>query len=236
MSGSEREGGAGSGDLPNPETAGMHPAGRFDAFIEERFAAEDELLRELRRDMESRGLPVIQVPAVTGRLLQVLVAATGARRVVEVGTLAGYSAIWMARALPSDGELVTLEKDAERGELARSYFERAGLEDRIEVQIGRARELMAGLGPDASRDLVFVDADKEGNREYAEAAARLLRPGGSLVVDNALWRGRVLDAGSEDAAARAVRDFDDWIASDERFLATVLTVGDGLLWAVRKGQ
>ncbi len=223
------------GEAPRPRTAARLPALAFEEYIEEGFASEDGLLRELRRELGRRGMPVIQVPPVSARALQVLVAAAGARRVVEVGTLVGYSAIWMARALPADGRLVTLERDEERAELAKEFIQRAGLAERVEVRVGEARELLEAMDEEGDVDLVFVDADKDGNPMYADEAARLLRPGGTLVVDNALWRGGVLDPpGAMDPEARLISEFNGRMASDERFLSTILTVGDGLLVAVRR--
>ncbi len=220
--------------LSRPTTAGALPAARFDGYLEELFAREDDLLKQLRAEMERQKLPVIQVPATSGRALQVLAAAVGARRILEVGTLAGYSAIWMARALPPGGALVTLEKDEVRAALAMEFVRRASLETVVDVRVGEASELLQDLDPEAPFDLVFVDADKEGNREYAEHAARLLRPGGLLIVDNALWRGTVLEEEPGDERDRAVAEFNREIADDRRFLGTILTVGDGLLVAVRR--
>lgn len=232
-----------------PETATTGRALELEDYVEGLFAGEDELLGEIRRETERRGFPVIHVPPVTGRALQVLLMAVGARKVLELGTLTGYSAVWMGRALPTDGHLLTLEAKAEAAALARRFLERAGLAEVAEVREGRAETVLPDLGPDEGWDAVFLDADKEGMVGYAREAARLLRPGGLLLADNALWKGRVLAAAEEgpaadddprgalseenDTDARAVHAFNRAVAQDDRYAATILPVGDGLLAAVR---
>lgn len=197
------------------------------------FATEDELLLELRREMERRDFPMIQVPAPTGKLLHVLVAAVDARRVLEIGTLAGYSAIWMARGMAAGGSLLTLEKEEEHARVARHFVERAGLSDVVEVRVGEAGELLPEIAPDGGWDVVFIDADKESYPGYAEHAARLLRPGGLLLADNALWHGKVVEP-DPDETTRAVRAFNEQMAGSAEFRATVVPVGDGVMVAVRR--
>ncbi len=182
--------------------------------------------------MELRGLPPIQVPPLTGRTLQVLVSATGATRVLEVGTLAGYSAIWMARGMPPGSTLLTLEVQEDRADLARTFVSRAGLDDRIEVRVGPAAQLLPGVGPDGSFDLVFLDADKEGYPSYLDHAARLLRVGGVVLADNAFWHGKVI-GDLDEPALRGVQAFNRALAWSERFRSTILPVGDGLAMGVR---
>ena len=170
----------------------------------------------------------------TARAVQILLRASGARRVLEIGTLAGYSAVWIARGLPPDGSLLTLEIDPDRAAVARRSLEVAGVADRVEVRVGDALDLMAALDPDPPFDAVFLDADKERYCEYLGQAARLVRRGGLLMADNAFWRGGVLDpAGSGELAAHIHR-FNESVAADPRFEATILPVGDGLMVAVRK--
>ena len=178
-------------------------------------------------------MPRIQLPPATARALQLLVGAAGARRVVEVGTLAGYSAIWIARALPEDGELVTIEIDPDHAAVAQRSLEDAGVGELVDVRLGDAVEILGGLGPDGSFDAVFLDADKERYTVYLEEAARLLRRGGLLLADNAFWSGRVLDPDSNEIAAR-LNHFNEVVSSDPRFDATILPVGDGLMVAVRR--
>lgn len=204
---------------------------RVDEYITSLFARDDDVLAALREAADREGLPPISIGAVTGRLLQVLISAARAERVLEVGTLGGYSAIWMARALPPSGRLVTIEIDERHADFARRYFTRAGLDDRIEVRVGRALDVLPAF--DGERfDVVFLDADKEPLPTYLDWSLRLLRPGGLLVADNALWGGRVLDPTTEDEGTRGVREFNRRLATDERLRGTIIPVGDGLAVAV----
>lgn len=222
------------GDPARPETAaGRVDPARVEEYVETLFAREDRHLLRIREEMAREGLPTIQVPAVTGRFLQVLLRAAGARRVVEVGTLGGYSALWIARALPDDGQLVTLERDPGRSQIATGLLREAGMGDRVEVRTGDARTLLATLGPDGSLDALFLDADKSHLEEYVAQARRLLRPGGVLLVDNALWRGAVLDDRVTDADTEALREATRIVSRDPAWLGTVVPVGDGVLVAVR---
>lgn len=207
--------------------------GALDLYVQRLFAREDDALRRTRERADAAAMPRIQLPPATAKALQLLVRAAGVRRAVEVGTLAGYSAIWIARALPVDGELVTLEINPEHAAAARRSLEDAGVADRVDVRVGDGAGLLAALGPDGSFDLVFVDADKERYAHYLGEAARLLGPGGLFVADNAFWKGRVPDPGGDELAAVLDR-FNRRVAADARFDATILPVGDGLLVAVRR--
>ena len=208
---------------------------RLDGYVRHHFAQEDDCLREIRRRADEAGLPRIQLPPATARTVQLLLRAAGARQVVEVGTLAGYSATWIGRALPPDGRLTTLEIDPERAAFARQSLEAAGLAARVEVKVGDAVETLAAMGPDGALDAVFLDADKERYAAYLEEAARLLRPGGLLLADNAFWKGLVLSPESSgDERAVLIHDFNQRLAADVRFDATILHVGDGLAAAVRR--
>ncbi|MEX0936047.1 MAG: O-methyltransferase, partial [Gemmatimonadota bacterium] len=176
--------------------------------------------------LPTRCAPLLQQPSV------------GARRVLEVGTLAGYSALWIARSLPPEPDgvepgLVTLEVDPDRADLARRLLDATEVADRIEVRVGEAAALLAEIGPDGSFCAVFLDADKEGLPRYVHHARRLLRVGGLLCVDNALWRGRVTDRSVQDAATTAIRQSHELVSEDPAFDATILPVGDGLLVARR---
>lgn len=181
------------------------------------------------------GLPAIDVSPALGKLLQLLASSIGARRILEVGTLGGYSTIWLARALPPDGRLVTCELDPKHVAVARENLARAGLDGIVEVVEGPAVETLASVaGP---FDLVFIDADKPSTPEYFAHALRLGRPGTMIIVDNVVRRGSVIDAGSDDAAVRGTRRFAEMLAAEERVSATVIqTVGskghDGFALAV----
>ena len=208
--------------------------GALDGYVRRLFAREDECLRAIRARAEEAALPRIQLPPATARAVQILLRASGARRVLEIGTLAGYSAVWIARTLPPDGELLTLEIDPDRAAVARRSLEVAGVADRVEVRVGDALDLMAALDPDPPFDAVFLDADKERYCEYLEQAARLVRRGGLFVADNAFWRGGVLDPSGSGELAAHIHRFNERVAADPRFEATILPVGDGLMVAVRK--
>ena len=209
-------------------------------YVEALFAPEDDVLLDLRREIAGRGMPEIYVSAEVGRVLQVLLRSVGAARVLEIGTLGGYSAIWMARALPADGTLLSLEIDPDRAALARRMVKRAGLEEKVEVRLGDARKEMAALAADRGNafDAVFIDADKESYPEYLDHALRLVRPGGLILADNAFWSDRVLGSdeppgdGTRDDATEAMRLFNRRLADEAALTATVLPVRDGLAVAV----
>jgi len=195
------------------------------------FSAEDELLAALREEADRTGLPPISISADEGRLLQVLLTAIGARRVLEVGTLGGYSAICMARALPPGGRVLTVEIEEKHAEFARRYIQRAELGDRIDVRVGRALEVLPAL--DGERfDAVFLDADKEPLPTYFEWALRLVRPGGLIIADNALWGGRVYDGDESDERTRGVREFNRRMSTDPRVLGIIVPTHDGVAVAV----
>jgi predicted O-methyltransferase YrrM len=196
-------------------------------YIASLFAREDELLISLREQADRSGLPPISISPDEGRLLQVLLRAIGAKRVLEVGTLGGYSAIWMARALPPDGELLTIDVDAEHVRFATRFFARAGLESRVTARVGRALDVLPSLDGEQF-DAVFLDADKEPLPTYLDWALRLVRPGGLIIADNALWGGKVLDANVDDDATRAVREFNRRFAHDPRITGIVVPTRDGV--------
>ena len=204
------------------------------------FADEGAVLEELRYEISRQDLPEIYISAEQGKLLQVLLTAIGARRVLEIGTLGGYSALWLARALPGDGHLLTLEKDAERADFARGFIEKAALEDVVKVRVGDAQQILPELveavsvGDEDPFDAVFIDADKEGMVAYLEHSLRLVRPGGLILGDNAFRDGRVLDD-DPDEATQGVLDYNDRIASDPRLVSTIIPIRDGLAVSVVKG-
>lgn len=200
---------------------------RFGEYVAGLFAQEDAVLLALRDDADRAGLPPIAISADTGRLLQVIMRAIGAARVLEVGTLGGYSAIWMARALAQGGQVVTLEREASHADFARAQLQAAGVADRVEVRIGHALDLLAALDGEQF-DLVFLDADKEPLPTYLDWALRLVRPGGAIVADNAFWGGRVLDERTTDDATLGVREFNRRLASDPRITGIIVPTHDGV--------
>ncbi|GJF34027.1 O-methyltransferase [Kitasatospora sp. NE20-6] len=188
----------------------------------------DPVLDAAQAAADAAGLPQIAVSAPQGRQLQILAETLGARRILEVGTLGGYSAIWMARALPADGRLVTLEIDPRHAEVARGNLHHAGFAAIAEVRLGPAADSLRQLADDGAEpfDLVFVDADKASNPLYFAWALRLTRPGSLIVVDNTVRDGAVADAGSADPSVVGVRRLHEAVAAEPRVSATtVQTVG-----------
>ena len=209
-----------------------------DDTIEALFLPDDPALSAALADSAAAGLPEIAVSPAQGKLLLILARAAGARRILEIGTLGGYSAIWLARALPPDGRLVTLELNPLHAEVAQANLARAGLAERVEVRVGPAVESLRQLAAEGAPpfDLVFIDADKPSYVAYLEGALPLARPGALLIADNVVRHGRILDPG-DDANAQGARDFNERLAADPRLSAVVLqTVGskghDGLAIAV----
>jgi caffeoyl-CoA O-methyltransferase len=196
--------------------------GEIDGYIEELFASQDESLEAAVRESQRAGLPEIQVSPNEGKLLQLLAEVVGARRVLEIGTLGGYSAINLARGMTEDGTLISLEIDERRAEVARHNVEHAGLGEMVEIRGGDARELLAELVEENEEpfDLVFIDADKQSYPEYLEWAIRLSRPGSLILGDNTIWGGSVLDP--QDNSTRAIREFNEKLAKDPRLSAIVL--------------
>lgn len=194
----------------------------IDAYVEGLFAPPDRALEAALRDSREAGLPEINISASEGKLLQLLTEITGARRILEIGTLGGYSAIHFARALPDGGAMISLELDERHAEVARRNIERAGLSEKVEVLVGDARELLAAMVEAGIEpfDLIFIDADKESYPEYLDFAIRLSRPGSLILGDNAIRSGSVLD--SKDGSARATREFNESLARDERLSAIIM--------------
>jgi predicted O-methyltransferase YrrM len=196
-------------------------------YITQLFAREDAILASLREEADRTGLPPISISADEGKLLQLLLTLIGARRVLEVGTLGGYSAIWMMRALPADARLITIEMDPGHAAFAQRHLRRAGLHDRVDVRVGRALDILPAL--DGTRfDAMFIDADKEPLPRYLDWALRLVRPGGLIIADNALWGGRVYDPEVSDAQTAGVREFNRRMAEHPRLLSIVVPTHDGV--------
>ncbi|MFD4656326.1 O-methyltransferase [Kitasatospora sp. NPDC058444] len=202
-----------------------------DAYFSEQLVGHDPVLERATAAADAAGLPKIAVAPNQGKLLHLLALTQGAKRILEVGTLGGYSAIWLARALPADGTLLTLELDPRHAEVARDNLAAAGLAGVAEVRVGRAADSLAELVEQAARgaepfDLVFIDADKPSNPEYFRRALQLTRPGSLIIVDNVVRGGAVADAASIDPTVVGTRALHDLIAAEPRVTATsVQTVG-----------
>jgi predicted O-methyltransferase YrrM len=210
-----------------------------DRYVSDRLAPADAALEAAVRASEAAGLPAIQVSAPQGRMLHVLARAVGARRILEIGTLGGYSTIWLARALPPDGALVTLEAEPRHAEVALANLLRAGVAHQVELRLGLALESLQRLEQErvAPFDLVFIDADKPNIPAYFDWALRLSRPGALILVDNVVRDGELANAASADPAVRGVRALVEQLAAERRVAATVVqTVGgkgyDGFAMAV----
>jgi caffeoyl-CoA O-methyltransferase len=207
------------------------------------FAPEDAELRGLRQAAGEAGMPVgWEISPDVGRLFQLLCRAVGARRVVEFGTLGGYSALWLARALPDDGEVISIELDPRYAAVAREQLSRTAAGRKVEVRVGAALESLAGLeqevrAKNAPLDAIFLDADKAHYPEFLDWSARVLRPGGLLLADNVLrsdsWKGQtLLDPASDDPRILAIREFNRRLATDPRFTAIIIPMRAGIAAAI----
>jgi predicted O-methyltransferase YrrM len=201
---------------------------RVDEYISELLVPSDPALDSALRASHEAGLPAINVAPNQGKFLALLAQIQGARRILEIGTLGGYSTIWLARALPREGRLVTLELNEQHAEVARSNIARAGLSSLVEIRVGRARDTLSALAAEAVEpfDFVFIDADKQSIPDYFLGSLKLTRPGSVIVVDNVVRKGAVLEADSADPNVQGVRRFNELVASSEAVTATALqTVG-----------
>jgi len=212
---------------------------KVDGYFGDLLAPSDEKLDAALSANEKAGLPQIDVTSLQGKFLEFLVRISGARRVLEIGTLGGYSTIWMARALPDGGRMVTLELNPHHARVAIGNLQNAGLSERVEVRVGPANESLSTLVTVTSEqfDLIFIDADKQGYPEYLRWALKLSHPGTVIVADNVVREGKVIDAQSNDANVQGVREFTAQLAAEPRLSATVLqTVGvkgyDGFALAI----
>lgn len=199
-----------------------------DQYIDDELALTDPVLAAALAANTEGGLPAIDVTPGQGKLLYMLARLLGARRILEIGTLGGYSTIWMARALPPDGKLITLEFEPRHAEVAKSNIERAGLSNVVDVRVGAALDSLPAIEAEKGGpfDLFFIDADKVNNPNYFEWAIKLSRKGSVIIVDNVVREGGLADAKSEDAAIRASRKVTELLGSDPRVDGTVIqTVG-----------
>jgi len=210
-----------------------------DRYINDKMVATDGALDGAQRAAQAAGLPPISVSVAQGKLLQVLAQLHGARKILEIGTLGGYSTIWMARALPDDGRLISLEIDPKHAEVAQASLARAGVADKVEIRLGAAIDTLEKLAAEGAGpfDLVFIDADKASNADYFAWAVTLSRPGTMIIVDNVVRNGGVLDAETDNVDIVGTRRLFDAVAAEGRVNATAIqTVGakgyDGFVIAV----
>jgi predicted O-methyltransferase YrrM len=210
-----------------------------DTYIDALLVEQDDALSGVPASITQAGLPQISVSPSQGKFLMLLAKAIGARSILEIGTLGGFSTIWLARGLPKDGHLITLEIDPKASDVARGNLRQAGVDELVDVRLGSAHDTLAqlieeGAGP---FDVIFIDADKVSYPDYLALSMRLVRPGSLIVADNVVRDGEVIDSGSEDPNIQGVRRFNEMVAADERLDGTILqTVGskgyDGFAFAL----
>jgi predicted O-methyltransferase YrrM len=211
---------------------------KVDAYIAEKLIFDDEDQRRMLEANAAAGLPAIDVSAPQGKFLQLLAAVAGARRILEIGTLGGFSTIWFARALPSQGKIVTIEYEPRHAEVAMANIRREGLAEKVDLRVGAALDILPQIEAEAAGlfDLSFIDADKANNAAYFEWALKLSRPGALIVVDNVIREGAVADRATTDDSGRGARRLFDVVSVETRVTATAIqTVGskgwDGFLIA-----
>ena len=210
-----------------------------DDYFESRLGLSDDILDAALSDSNKAGLPAINVTPAQGKFLALIVRAMRARRVLEIGTLGGYSTIWMARELPDDGELITLEISPKNAQVAQGNLDRAGISDRIRILVAPASDSLKRIIADRVEpfDVVFIDADKERSVEYFDAALALTRVGSVIIVDNVVRKGAIIDSSTSDAMVIGMQRLTERVAGESRVSATAIqTVGskgyDGFILAV----
>jgi predicted O-methyltransferase YrrM len=201
-------------------------------YITDTFIHEDDLLKQIVADTEAKNIPLIQVSPETGKLLGMFIKMIGARNVLEIGTLTGYSTIWMARALPPDGKVTTLELTKAHADEALSNYKKAGLDSRIMLVLGKAIESLATLSG-SSFDMAFIDADKENCVNYFNKVIDMVRPGGLIITDNTLRRGEVIDP-NPGPGAQGIIAYNKLVAGDSRVESLLIPIDDGITVSIVK--
>jgi caffeoyl-CoA O-methyltransferase len=212
-----------------------------DHYISSLFKDEDDALRAVDRSIEENNIPAISISPNQGKLLQLLARLCGAKKILEIGTLAGYSTIWLARALPKDGKLITLEYAPMHAKVAQQNIDRAGVSSVVDIRIGKAIDLLPVLKEEGAGpfDMIFIDADKLPYKEYFDWSLQLSRPGTLIIADNVIREGKVLDKNSADEMVKGVKRFNEALAVNPAVTATIFqTVGtkehDGMALAIVK--
>ena len=198
----------------------------IDRELRARFAPEDDVLRAINQRAEAAGLPTIQISPIQGKLLQLLAFANGTRKMLEIGALGGYSGVWLARALPADGQLITLEVSPKHAEVVRASFAAAGVADRATVRVGPALESLPTLQSEAPFDLIFIDADKASYPLYLDWALKLSRVGTIIVADNTIRSGRAFMVPPPDESAAGAAAYNQAILANPRLASVALPIDD----------
>ena len=208
----------------------------LESYIRKTFTAEDQILSHIRDATPTRGLPAISVRPEEGRLLQFLAATCNAQMALEIGTLGGYSGVWIARGLTPHGRLITVEKNPQHADVARDHFRLAGVSDQVDIRIGDAHNLLPTLSDEGPFDMIFVDAEKEGYPDYLEWSLANLRAGGVLAAHNVFRHGAIIDLKDKNPSTEAIRSFNHRLATESRLISTIFPAGDGMAIAVMRSQ
>jgi predicted O-methyltransferase YrrM len=202
-------------------------------YVNKLFVPQDAAAERALTESPQRGLPAISIQPQEGRFLQFLVRAAGTKKALEIGTLGGFSGIWIARGLVSGGKLITLERSPEHAAVAREHFDAAGLQDTVEIRLGDAHETLKTIGSEGPFDFIFIDAEKSGYIAYYEWAIANVRVGGVIAAHNAFRQGMVVDPDNNESETNVMRKFNEHVAKDPRGLATIYPAGDGTVVVVR---
>lgn len=212
-----------------------------DQYIARLFNDEDEILKQTIESLDKENIPQISVSPNQGKLLQILAGLCNAKKILELGTLGGYSTIWLARALPGNGKIVTVEYEQHHANVAQQNINKAGLADKVDIRVGKAMDILEELinNNEGPFDMIFIDADKPPYTEYFQLALQLSRPGTLIICDNVIREGKVLDENNTEEPVKGVQRFNEMLAKNERVTATIFqTVGakehDGMAIAVVK--
>ncbi len=206
----------------------------LEVYLRDNFAIEDDVLRTIRENIAARGLPQITLKPEEGRFLEFIVAASAARLALEIGTLGGYSGTWIARALPDNGRLITIEVNPEHASVADNNFRLAGLAERVDIRVGDAHQMLLELSAEGPFDFIFIDAEKEGYPAYLDWALENLQPGGIVAGHNAFGHGDVVDTADASERTEALRAFNRRLAEDPRMVSLIFPAGDGTAFALRR--
>jgi predicted O-methyltransferase YrrM len=198
-------------------------------YITRLFSQEDDVQKQVFRTIPEKGLPAIMIKPEEGRFLQFLVRASGGQKAVEIGVLGGYSGIWIARGLVQNGKLITLEKEPRHAAVAEDNFKMAGVDDKVEIRVGDAIQLLQEISKEGPFDFVFIDADKTGYPGYYRWAMENLRVGGILAAHNALRKGSVAGTAPQDEYTSIMQEFNQEVAGDRRAISTIFPAGDGMV-------